>query len=66
MEVIKGVKETFKHLKGIGAPSYYLGGDVELLDEHWKEDAVGLAFSAETYITNLIPKMEHLMNTSFK
>ena len=28
------------------------------LDQHWKEDGVGLALSAKTYIEHVIPKFE--------
>ena len=64
MAVIAKLKKSFI-LKGVGAPEYYLGGDVDQLDEHWTVDAVGLALSAKTYIKNLIPKFEKLLAKTF-
>ena len=65
MAIIEKLKKSFI-LKGVGAPEYYLGGDVDQLDEHWTVDAVGLALSAKTYIKNLIPKFEKLLAKTFK
>ena len=53
-------------LKGVGIPEYYLGGDVEFLDEHWTNENIGMAFSSKTYISNLIPNFEKLFNMNFK
>ena len=43
-------------MKGVGKPQYYLGGDVIELGPEWKKENVSTAFSAETYITNILPK----------
>jgi hypothetical protein len=45
-------------LKSVGIPEYYLGGDVEILGDAWKNQGSGLANSAKTYIQNDIPKFE--------
>ena len=49
-------------LKGVGIPECYLGGNVDFLDEHWNRENVGLALSARTYIENVIPKFESLLD----
>ena len=36
-ELINIIKKDFK-LKGVGIPEFYLGGDVEFLNEHWTKD----------------------------
>ena len=61
MSIIEELKKSYI-LKGVGVPEYYLGGDVEILDQHWKEDGVGIALSAKTYIKNVIPKFETLFD----
>ena len=53
-------------LKGVGIPEYYLGGDVEHLNEHWTNDNVSIALSAKTYISNCIPKFEELIGKKFR
>jgi hypothetical protein len=59
MAVIKALENTFV-LKSVGIPEYYLGGNVEFLGETWKNQGLGLALSAKTYIQNVIPKFEGL------
>ena len=44
MKVIEELKKTYI-MKGVGIPSYYLGGDVEYLDEHWKKEGIAVALS---------------------
>jgi hypothetical protein len=34
----------------VGISEYYLGGNVKLLGETWKNQGLGLAISAKTYI----------------
>ncbi len=53
-------------MKGIGPPEYYLGGNVEFMDEHWTKENIGLGFSSRTYISNMIPKFEELYGVIFK
>ena len=65
MEIIEIIKETYS-LKGVGAPDYYLGGDVQPLDDTWKEDNVSTALSAQTYIENVVKKYEALTGKPFK
>jgi hypothetical protein len=53
-------------LKSVGIPKYYLEGNVEFLGEAWKNQGLGLALSAKTYIQNVIPKFEGLFGKEFK
>ena len=53
-------------MKGVGNPQYYLGGDVEELDESWHKQGIYTAFSAETYIRNCVPRMEKMCEREFK
>jgi hypothetical protein len=53
-------------LKSVGIPEYYLGGHVEFLGEAWKNQGLGLALSAKTYIQNIIPKFEGLFGKECK
>jgi hypothetical protein len=57
--VIKALEKTYM-LKSVCIPKYYLGGNVEFLEEAWKNQGLGLAISAKTYIQNVIPKFEGL------
>jgi hypothetical protein len=59
MAVIKALEKTCM-LKIVGIPEYYLGGNVEFLGETWKNQGLGLALSAKTYIQNVITKFEGL------
>jgi hypothetical protein len=52
--------------KSVGVPEYYLGGNVEFLGEAWKNQGLGLALSAKTYIQNFIPKFEGFFGKEFK
>jgi hypothetical protein len=65
MAVIKALGKTYM-LKNVGIPEYNLGGNVEFLGEAWKNQglASGLALSAKTYIQNVIPKFEGLLEKS--
>jgi hypothetical protein len=65
MGVIKSLEKTYM-LKSVGIPEYYLGGNVEFLGEAWKNQGLGLAISAKTYIQNIIPKFEGLFGKDFK
>jgi hypothetical protein len=64
MAVIKALEKTYM-LKSVGIPEYYLGGNVEFLGEAWKNQALGLAISANTYIQIFIPKFEGLFGNEF-
>ncbi len=59
MAVISEIKQDYV-LKGIGAPEYYLGGNIDYLDSAWTHDGVKHALSARTYIENVTAKMETL------
>ena len=47
-------------MKDFGKPQYYLGGDVIDLGPEWEKEGISAAFSAETYITNTLPKLAKL------
>ena len=61
MGVIKSLEKIYV-LKSVGIPEYYLGGNVEILGDAWKNQGLGLAISAKTYIQNVIPKFESLFD----
>jgi hypothetical protein len=64
MAVIKELEKTYM-LKSVGIPEYYLDGNVEFLGKAWKNQGLGLALSAKTYIQNFIPKFEALIGKEF-
>ena len=39
MEVMAELQETY-HMKGVGKPQYYLGGDVLELGEEWEKENI--------------------------
>jgi hypothetical protein len=47
MAVIKALEKTYM-LKSVGIPEYYLGGNVELLQNTWKNHVFALDLSAKT------------------
>ena len=49
MQVIEEIQLDYM-LKGVSEPKYYLGGNVDPLDDTWKDDNVSLALSAHTYV----------------
>ena len=53
-------------MKNIRIPEYHLDGNADFLGESWKNQGLGLALSAGTYIQNAIPKFEHLFGKPFK
>jgi hypothetical protein len=57
MKVIEELKKEYP-LKGVGEPEYYLGGNVDVLDETWKDDNVSTGLSARTYIKNTVERFE--------
>jgi len=59
MSLVSEIKKDYI-LKGIGAPEYYLGGNVEMLDETW--GGLTTALSARTYIENVVEKFETMFN----
>ncbi|MEM7375743.1 MAG: reverse transcriptase domain-containing protein, partial [Bacteroidota bacterium] len=60
LSVMKELEKCFL-MKGVGAPQYYLGGDVHTLDAQWQAQGLFHSFSADTYIGNCVPKMEAMM-----
>jgi hypothetical protein len=65
MAVINSLEKTYI-LKSVGIPEYYLDGNVEFLGEAWKNQGLGLALSAKTYIQNVISKFEGIFSKEFK
>ena len=65
MKIVKQL-ETVYELKGTGSPEYFLGADIEVLDEHWQNEGVGLGISARTYIEQIVPKFEQLFNVTLR
>jgi hypothetical protein len=65
MAVIKSLKKIYM-LKSVAIPEYCLGGNVEFLGESRKNHGLGLALSTKTYIQNVIPKFEFLIDKVFK
>ena len=60
MSLIEQFKKTYV-LKGVGAPEYYLGGNVERpIDGYWDKLGITTAISARTYIKNSIERFEKL------
>ena len=60
IEIIQEVQKSFK-LQGIGFPDYYLGADVNSVNEaRLKAKGVILGLSAKTYITNALEKLQSL------
>jgi hypothetical protein len=57
MSVRSSLEKTYM-LKIVGVAELYIGGDVDLLEEEYKNQ--GLALSSKTYIQNFIPKFEAL------
>ena len=55
MSIMKELEKVYL-LKGVGIPQYYLGGDVLNLAEDWEKEDIKMAFSAETYIKNVLEK----------
>ena len=53
MKVIEEIRLDFM-LKGISEAEYYLGGNVDPLDDTWKTKNVSLALSARTYVKNVV------------
>jgi hypothetical protein len=64
MVVIKSLEKTYM-LKSVGIPEYYLGGNVKFLGEGWKNQGLGSALSAKTYIQNVMAKFEGLFGKEF-
>ena len=56
MAVMQEQKGTYT-MKGVGKPMYYLGGDVVELGPEWEKEGIQQAFSAETYIPTILPKL---------
>jgi hypothetical protein len=60
MKIIDDVKRCHS-LKGVGAPKYYLGGNIDNIeDKQWHTEGVFTALSARTYIENVMDKLETL------
>ena len=64
-KIIEEFKKIYM-LKGVGQPEYYLGGDVQVLNEHWQKQGVSTGLSAQTYIKNSVEKVEKMLKTNLK
>ena len=53
-------------LKGVGIPEYYLGGNVDELDEQWQNEGIRWSLNAQTYTKNVLDKFEELYKESFR
>ena len=62
--LIKELEATYE-LKGVEEPKYYLGSNVEVLDQQWQNQGIRWGLSAKTYLENVIPKLEGLMGHQF-
>jgi hypothetical protein len=51
-------------LKNVDIPEYYLGGNVELPGDSWKNQGIRLVISVRTYIQNV--RFEGLFRKEFK
>ena len=56
MSVMSELEKSYV-MKGVGEPRYYLGGDVNQLDEAWGKEGISTSLSADTYIKNVLPKL---------
>ena len=65
MRVINEIKKDYL-LKGIGEPEYYLGGNVDQLDDTWTVGGVRTALSARTYIANVTEKLESILGEQLR
>ena len=63
LAIIEELKKDYI-LKRVGEPVFYLGGDVQQLDESWQLDGIFVALSAHTYIENAVGKIEHMLEHS--
>ena len=61
-KVIEEIQSDYM-LKGVGEPEYYLGGNVDPLDNTWKMKNMSLALSAHTYIKNMVKCFERLFGS---
>jgi hypothetical protein len=65
MAVIKSLEKIYL-MKSVGIPEYYLCGNADFLVDSWKNQGLGVAISARTYIQNVIPKSQHLYDKELK
>lgn len=56
ISIMNDLKKTYD-MNAIGAPEYYLGGNVIQLGEEWDKEGMTTALSAKTYIENIIQKL---------
>ena len=53
-------------LKGVEEPKYYLGGDVQTLNEHWQKQGATMGLLAKTYVENITEQFQMMLKTNFK
>jgi hypothetical protein len=66
MEIVNVLENEYKVMKGVGAPQYYLGGDISRVKNPSAPDGTFLKTSAETYIKKVCDKIEPLMEWKLK
>eukprot|EP00978_Attheya_sp_CCMP212_P009067 scaffold21363_cov33-Attheya_sp.AAC.6 len=59
LPIIDEIKDDYI-LKGVGEPEYYLGADMESLNQEWQRDSVKSAISSNTYIKRVTERFELL------
>ena len=62
MKVIEEIRSDYM-LKGVGEPEYYLGGNVDPLNDTWQTENVSPALSAQTYVKNMVARFKHLFGS---
>lgn len=64
MKIIAEIQKDYI-LKGVGQPEYYLGGNVEQLDDQWVKEGLHTALGSRTYIRNVVEKLEAMIGKKF-
>jgi hypothetical protein len=65
LKVIEEIHKDYM-LKGVGEPEYYLGGNINPLENTWKDENVSIALSARTYIKNVVERFETVFGTKLR
>ena len=53
--IIQQLQKSFI-LKGVGEPEYFLGADIQVLNQEWQASDITKAMSSETYIQRMLEK----------
>jgi hypothetical protein len=57
--IIEEIRDDYI-LKGVGEPEYYLGADMEALNQEWQKDSATSAIASNTYIKRVTERFELL------